>query len=168
MKRLDRDILALCEEVITFSDGPVAVSLAVHIKKRLAKPTRSARAKEYRRARVAKMTGQRAARNATTSDVRANVWARSAGRCEACGIMMGMGANRGHMDHFFGGSKRTSETTIEGCWRLCITCDGRKTCNVPSRRAWLLLYETHCKAHGYQAQAEKVAGAIALELAQHP
>ena len=105
---------------------------------------------------------------AYTENVRRDVWKRSSGNCEKCLAFLGHDADEGHMDHFFGGSgRRRKETTVQGCWRLCLRCDYEKTHNKPTAAAWLLAFQSHCARRGYFRKTGQCDRALVLWRAKH-
>lgn len=99
----------------------------------------------------AKRLAKRLAHGIRTDLVRAEVWRRSEGRCEACGLQIP--DEIGELDHFIGGSRRRRLTNTSNCWRLDPECHRNKTNNKPSRAWWLGLFEEHCENHGYPVPA---------------
>ncbi len=103
--------------------------------------------------------------------IRAQVEARAAGSCEACGVsLFGI---YGEVDEFFGGSgRRRQMMSAKTCWLLHAACHRDKTENLPNAGHWIRLFAAHCRKHGllYEAaQAEKrlppeLAPATDLEL----
>lgn len=85
-----------------------------------------------------------------TRVIRAQVFERARGKCEACKRPVG---ESGHLDHFFGRAK--APTALETCWALCLQCDDDKTNNRPSAIAWLRLFWVHCRVWGYEASAKR-------------
>lgn len=85
-----------------------------------------------------------------TKSVRAAVFARAKGKCEACCRPLG---ESGHLDHFWGRAK--APTNVETCWALCLRCDYEKTNNRPSAINWLRRYWVHCRRYVYPEQCER-------------
>jgi hypothetical protein len=80
----------------------------------------------------------------------AQVNARAAGRCEACGDSLAKFGQE--CDHFFG---RRNAESLETCWMLCPRCHFAKTRNHPGRGSWLLKFIEHCGKHGYADAASE-------------
>ncbi len=86
--------------------------------------------------------------------IRAAVFFRAGGRCEACGRHIT--EESGHLDHFFGRAK--VKEAVSNCWALCFECDSKKTVNSPSAAYWLSLFRVHAWRHRYAVELE-MAGA---------
>ena len=84
-----------------------------------------------------------------TKRIRAEVFARAKGCCEACAKWTGEDFR---LDHFFGRAKM--KQSVENCWALCIGCDTSKTLNEPNAAHWFLRFILHCGRHGYSKMAE--------------
>jgi len=92
------------------------------------------------------------AKRELTREVRAQVFERARGKCEACKRQLG---ESGHLDHMFGRAK--APTAVDTCWALCLKCDDDKTHNRPSAIHWLRLFWVHCRVWGYEGPAERAA-----------
>lgn len=87
-----------------------------------------------------------------TKRLRAAIFARARGRCEAgCGRFIT--PESGHMDHFFGRAKQPE--SVENCWALCLACDEAKTVNSPNARTWLLAFMRFADRYGYGLEYER-------------
>jgi hypothetical protein len=89
--------------------------------------------------------------SASTKRVRAAVFARADGACEACGKFVS--PETGHLDHFFGRAKAVE--SLENCWALCVPCDDAKTRNAPTAAIWLAAFINHADRYGYTAAIER-------------
>ena len=94
--------------------------------------------------------------SAATKRLRASVFERADGECEACGKFVS--PETGHLDHFFGRAK--AEETLENCWALCVPCDDAKTRNSPTASVWLSVFATHARRYGYAAVVERACAKV--------
>jgi hypothetical protein len=110
----------------------------------------------YRRAKAAlrgeplraeEKKAQREFRREIVAAIRREVFARSAGRCEACSSPL---YGRAVLDHWEGGTgRRRVRESIETCWALCLPCDRKRTLNKPHAEQWNVWRERHCQRYGY-------------------
>lgn len=70
-----------------------------------------------------------------TARLRAEIFARAAGLCEACRFVPPE-----EMDHFWG--RREAQDSFN-TWALCTSCHRRKTLNNPAAEWWLRRYMLH-------------------------
>lgn len=96
------------------------------------------------------------AKRQQTSAIRGEVWARSCGKCEACGDALA----DGELDHFFGRGK--APQSVRNCWRLCSGCHRAKTLNRPDSAYWLRRFNAHCLAHGYAGEVRLALNRLAF------
>jgi hypothetical protein len=94
------------------------------------------------------------------TDIREQVWLRSNGRCEACGIPLP--SVLGELDHALGGSgRRRALESVETTWRLDHRCHVLKTNNDPTAFYWAEKFAEHCRQHGYTEEAEMAMARVA-------
>ncbi len=98
------------------------------------------------------MKPTRYAKRKQTREVRAEVFSRAKGKCEACRRPIG---ESGHLDHFWGRAK--APTHPRTCWALCLRCDDDKTHNRPSALNWLRRFYVHARLHGYADMCDRSA-----------
>jgi hypothetical protein len=82
--------------------------------------------------------------------VRADVFERAAGKCEAGSC----DRTPEELDHFFGRAK--ADETVENCWAICREHHREKTDNFPSRAYWLARFGLHSKRCGHMGALERV------------
>ena len=165
MNRFHREMIQFCDEVSSEELPSWLLGKAAAIKRRLEGRAKSAPSASFKGpTRDEDKTIARTERNATMASVHKAVKRRARGCCEACGGRTGSL----QMDHFFGGSSRSSSTTVEGCWMLCDNCHHNKTDNAPTRQKWLDVYRDHCDRFSYATQSLRVDIAMALQRAKHP
>lgn len=98
-------------------------------------------------------TPKRNARSAPSrKNIRAEVFRRARGNCEACGAWVGEDGEQGHLDHFFGRAK--VQESASNCWGLCVACDDSKTNNRPAASYWLARFAVHATRYGYLTEAQ--------------
>ncbi len=94
--------------------------------------------------------------SASTKRLRATVFVRADGACEACGRHIT--EESGHLDHFFGRAK--APEAVSNCWALCLTCDVAKTANEPTAAFWLIAFIDHAEKHSYPVETERAAAKL--------
>lgn len=166
MNRFHREMIQFCDEVSSETAMPQwLLDKAAAIRRRLEGRTTSVPSAAFKGPTLAEDRAiARTERNATTASIRKAVKRRARGCCEACGGRTGSL----QMDHFFGGSSRSSSTTVEGCWMLCDNCHHNKTDNAPTRQKWLDVYRDHCDRYRYDTQLIRLDIATALQRAKNP
>jgi hypothetical protein len=108
--------------------------------------------------RVAAKATKRQTKATTWKAIKAAVYERAQGQCEAWGIagygdkgpIWGRCSNRPMtVDHWLGGSgRRVAMQSVDSCWALCFSCDWNRTHNSPSARHWNEANLHHCRANG--------------------
>ena len=136
---------ALTDYEIGTAGKQAAEVLRAALKPRLSKP--------MRRARVEGVRAARAAKNAETASIRAEVFARAGGRCELCRSRVAT-----DMHHAFGRVK--AKQAVSNCLALCRACHADLTDSRPDRGHWIALQVGHFLRHGYAVEALEMGRAL--------
>jgi len=122
----------------------------------------SAKKAEVRKAKRDFRKKKTAAKVDAMTVLRAAVWERSGGKCEACGLPLV--AERGELDHFFGGiGRRTEQQCVANCWRIDGACHRQKTANDPTREWWLQKFLIHLNRQEGRDEREQLDYALTRE-----
>lgn len=125
----------------------------------------AALAPKPRSSAVRKTESRKRSKAAETKVLRGEVFVRSRGLCEACGVRFDSYLRRDEWDHFFGKAK--VRQSVASTWMLCANCHREKTRNVPNASEWLCLFALHCDRHGYAPEASKARARLdALRLSR--
>mgnify|MGYP001615595419 FL=1 len=102
--------------------------------------------------------GKRRRHAEETSAIRTEVWERSKGRCENCGVKWKPYAHPLELDHALGGAgRRRQRQSVSNTWALCrIPCHRDKTANRPDRASWMRWFVEHCMRKGIAPPKEFV------------
>jgi 5-methylcytosine-specific restriction endonuclease McrA len=151
--RVPEKILKGVLAVLAEAEGARAIDLEERVR-RLLPGEKKLAAKAERRA--SKKT-KRQEVISETDRIRLEVWTRSQGLCESCGLPLLR--DRGELDHFFGGNgRRIQLQCVANCWRCCGSCHRQKTDNQPTRLWWLRRFLEHLiKVSAHGGWAEQVA-----------
>jgi 5-methylcytosine-specific restriction endonuclease McrA len=92
-----------------------------------------------------------------TALLRREVFARAAGKCEACCKPLG---DSGQMDHQWGRAK--APQSASNCWALCLPCHDGKTNNRPAAAFWIRRFQVHCRKYGFTVELSRADARLAV------